>query len=191
MLDLYKQIQRCFHGSVCLMGLGNTDYSDDGFGVCLADAITRRLEPNEVDSSDFMVVNAGVMPERLIGSITEKNFDHLLFLDAVEFGEVPGSVLFLNAEGIANRFPQISTHKISLSLMAKWVEESAKTRTWLLGVQPASIKAAHGLTPALQTTLTILDDLIYDLRITGKQIRKHMAYPEEMSMILPTEEVKV
>jgi len=191
MPDLCEQLQRCFQGSVCLMGLGNIDYSDDGFGVCLADAITQRLEPNEEAFRDVMVINAGTIPERFIGSLAEKDFDHLVFLDAVEFGGVPGSVLFLNAEGIVDRFPQISTHKISLSLMAKWIEESTTTKTWLLGVQPASLKAAHGLTPAVQTTLTILDGLFYDLLISGKQTSKYMPYPEERSMRLPTEEVKV
>ncbi len=49
-------------------------------------------------------------------------FDHLVFLDAVDVGAAPGSVVFLNSQEMAARFPQISTHNISLGLLAKYVE---------------------------------------------------------------------
>ena len=47
--------------------------------------------------------------------------------------------------------------------MAKWVEDSGRTRAYLLGVQPESLKAAAGLTPAVQTTLELLGRLISEI----------------------------
>ncbi len=137
------------------MGLGNIDYGDDGFGVRLAEILEREGVPG--------VIMAGTSPERYIGRITDDGYDNVIFLDAVEFGGASGSLVFLNAEEITARFPQVSTHKISLGLMAKWIEDSGRTKAYLLGVQPESLKAAAALTPAVQTTLELLGGLFSEL----------------------------
>jgi hydrogenase maturation protease len=161
MPDLREQIQQCLQGRVCLMGLGNVDDGDDGFGVRLAE----KLEAEGLAD----VIVAGTMPERFTGTVTDNHYDYLLFLDAAEFGGAPGSVVFLNAEEMAARFPQISTHKISLGLLAKWIEDSGKTKAFLLGVQPLSLKTVQELTPTVQATLDVLSGLLYELWNTGNE----------------------
>ena len=152
MPDLRQQLQHCLHGRVCFMGIGNADYGDDGIGVRLAEKLILADLPD--------VVVAGNAPESFIGRVAEERFEHLVFLDAVDFGGEPGSVVFLDADEIAARFPQISTHKISLGLLAKRVEANGTTRTWLLGVQPASLGSE---TPILATTLEALAELLGNL----------------------------
>ena len=61
---------------------------------------------------------------------------------------------------MAAQFPQISTHHLALGLLARYVESSGRTRAWLLGAQPASLKRGLAFTPAMQTTLAILTELI-------------------------------
>ena len=39
MPDLREQLQQLFQGRVCLMGLGNVTYGDDGIGVRLAEEL--------------------------------------------------------------------------------------------------------------------------------------------------------
>ena len=155
MPDLREQLQSCFAGRVCLMGLGNIDYGDDGFGVRLAEALDAAGMPD--------VVVAGTTPDRFIGRVVDGGFDSLIFLDAVEFGGAPGSVVFLNAGEMAARFPQISTHKISLGVLAQWVEASGSTRAWLLGVQPQSLKPGALLTTTMQSTLDALAGLLGEM----------------------------
>lgn len=152
MPDLREQLEPCFAGRVCLMGLGNTDYGDDGFGVRLAEALAAVGVPE--------VVVAGTTPDRFIGRVADGGFDRLIFLDAVEFGGAPGSVVLLDGADMVARFPQISTHKISLGLLAQWVESSGPTRAWLLGVQPQSLKSGAGLTTTVQNTLDALVELL-------------------------------
>ncbi len=166
MRNLREQLQQCLEGSFCLMGLGNVDYGDDGFGVRLAELLEGEGFPG--------VMVAGTSPERFIGSVTDNGYDNLLFLDAVEFGGAPGSVILLNAGEIAARFPQVSTHKISLGLMAKWVEDSGKTKAYLLGVQPESLKAAAELTATVQTTLELLGGLLTELWHEKKSLEPNM-----------------
>jgi hydrogenase maturation protease len=150
MPDLRQQLQQLLCGRVCFMGLGNVDYGDDGFGVCLAKALNA--------AGVREVIIAGTTPERWIGRAAE--FDHVIFLDAVEFGGKAGEVVSLGSREISYRFPQISTHKISLSVLAQWVEANGTSRAWLLGVQPESVKSGEPLSPPLQKTLGLLCDLL-------------------------------
>lgn len=162
MKDLRQQLEESLKGRVCLMGLGNFDYGDDGFGVRLAEELLQAGVPD--------VIVAGTVPDRYLGHAADGGFDHVVFLDAVDFGGAPGSAVFLSASEIAGRFPQISTHKISLGALARWAEASGTTEAWLLGVQPESLKPAETqlaapprLTPAVQTTLEVLRDLLLSL----------------------------
>lgn len=154
MAQLLDQLRECLRGRFCLMGLGNTDYGDDAFGVRLAERLF------ELGFAD--VVLAGASPERYITCAAE-GVDNLVFLDAVEFGGEPGSVILLNAEEMTARFPQISTHKISLGLLAKCAESNGITKAWLLGVQPESIRQGQALTPTMEKTIAVLCDLICDV----------------------------
>ncbi|HQL77693.1 MAG TPA: hydrogenase maturation protease [Verrucomicrobiota bacterium] len=107
-----------------------------------------------------LLLNAGVSPERFIGRLAVEGFDHVIFLDAVEFGGAPGSVVLLDSQEMAARFPQVSTHKLSLGLLARQIEATGRTRAWLLGVQPGSLKPCDALTPAVQATLELLIELL-------------------------------
>lgn len=150
-----KQLEESLRGGVCLMGLGNVDYGDDGFGVRLAEDLLARGLPN--------VVVAGTNPEQLIGRIAEQEYEHVVFLDAVEFGGDPGAVVFMSSSEVISRFPQISTHKISLSTLAMWAEVGGRTKAWLLGVQPESVKPGAQLTPVMQRTLAALREILLSL----------------------------
>ena len=156
MPDLRTQLLTRLSGRICWMGIGNVDYGDDGFGVHLAEGLIAAGVPD--------VVIAGTMPDRWIGRFASPTFDHVVFLDAVEFGGAPGSVVFLDSSEMAARFPQISTHKISLGILARWVEANGTTKAWLLGVQPESVKTVPRLTPTLQTTLAVLGELLRGLK---------------------------
>jgi len=154
--NLREQLEQVLQGRVCLMGVGNPEYGDDAFGVCLAEELLNAGVPD--------VVVAGNSPDRWVGTMADMKFDHLVFLDAVELGAAPGSVVFLDAAQIEARYPQISTHKISLGVLAKYVESNGVTKAWLLGVQPESLKAGQALTPAVRKTLDVLVELLLDLK---------------------------
>ena len=153
--DLRQQLATTLQGRVCWVGLGNPDYSDDGFGVRLAERLFEAGLPD--------VVIADNVPDRYMGEITARNFAHVVFLDAVEFGGASGATIFVNANEIVSRFPQISTHKISLGLLAQWVESGGTTKAWLLGVQPRSIARGGEISPVIEKILEALGDLLIDL----------------------------
>lgn len=151
-MDFCEQLEESLRGGVCLMGLGNVDYGDDGLGVRLAEELAAAGVPN--------VVIAGANPEQLIGRVADQGFAHIVFLDAVECGSDPGAVVFMRSSDMISRFPQISTHKISLSTLAMWAEVNGRTKAWLLGVQPESIKQGSQISPALHKTKAALRDVL-------------------------------
>jgi hydrogenase 3 maturation protease len=156
MPDLREQLRQCLGGGrVCLMGLGNEDYGDDGAGIRLAEELIRAGVPD--------VMMAGGRPEVCISRVSGEKFPVIVFLDAVEFGGAPGSVALLDSSEMAARFPQISTHKISLSVLAKWAEAGGNTKAWLLGVQPETLKPGRQLSAAVQTTIALLKELLLEL----------------------------
>jgi len=190
MPDLREQLEQLLQGRVCLMGLGNVADGDDGFGVRLAEELKSEVrspkakgspksEGRSEDSgsrcSDFglrphfglqsHVVIAGTTPDRFIGHVTQQGFDNLIFLDAVDFGGMPGSAILLDSEQMTTRDPQISTHKISLGLLATWAEANGTTKAWLLGVQPESLKPGGELTPAVRATLELLRELVREITL--------------------------
>lgn len=176
MLDLCDQLAVLARGRVCLMGLGNEDYGDDGLGVVLAREFARTFSASSEGGPDTapsfaagaavtnapVVIIAGTAPERCLSRFSDREFDHVVFFDAVEFGGEPGSAILLEGEAIAARFPQISTHKLSLGLLARWVE-SRGAKAWLLGVQPASLRPTRTISSSVQATLAILNGLLAEV----------------------------
>ena len=77
-MDLRDQLKPCLRGRVCFMGVGNVAYGDDAFGIRLAERLQAIGIPN--------VIAAGTTPERWVSRLADPGFDHVIFLDAVEFG---------------------------------------------------------------------------------------------------------
>ena len=152
MTGLAARLSAELSGRVCVMGLGNEQLGDDAFGMKLA----RLLQAGGC----LDVLLAGTTPEQCVNSESLASYDHLVFLDATNFGGAPGAVVWLSSAEIESRFPQISTHKLSMGLLARLVEHGRQTKAWLLGAQPASLEFGAELSPPLQTTLAILAELL-------------------------------
>ncbi|MGO8676531.1 MAG: hydrogenase maturation protease [Limisphaerales bacterium] len=192
MRDLREQLRECCPGRVCLMGLGNPERGDDGFGVALAREMMRSGVgggsspdslpaeagvPGSIPRMRLTVMVAGTAPERYLGRVAEWGGEHLVFLDAVDFGGAPGSAVWLSGGEMAARFPQVSTHKLSLGLLARWVEARGTTKVWLLGVQPESVRPGGDLSPAVRASLEALGGLLKEVwgRDVGADVPNHLS----------------
>jgi hydrogenase maturation protease len=124
-------LQAVLEGRVAVVGVGNPDLGDDGAGLALAQALARR------GAADVHVGER--TPERWMGRLRQEGFRTVLFLDAVDAGRAPGDVVLLDATGVEARFPQVSTHRISLGSLARLLEADGGVRVLLLGLQPRSL----------------------------------------------------
>ena len=170
MLDLRAELQGCLSGRVCFVGLGNADQGDDGAGMRLAEALwngphpgaARRVEDDVFDAGAYSVVLAGTALERWGAALGRLDADRFVFLDAVDFGGHPGSVVWLEGDEIRARFPQVSTHRMSLGAWARWLEADGSKRVWLLGVQPESLRASRRLSAPVAAAVSALAQVLLD-----------------------------
>jgi hydrogenase maturation protease len=150
---MIEELRQKLTGRVCLVGIGNTDLGDDGLGVKLAEAVRTAGHAD--------VVIAETTPESWIRTASF-GFDNVLLLDAVQLGAEPGGAVLLDASQIESRFPQVSTHKLSLGLLAKLLQ-SYGPRVWLLGVQPETLKQGAGLSAPVAKTVEALQKLLVEV----------------------------
>jgi len=146
--DLEERIKRALKGKHMVICIGNELRGDDGVGIYIG----RRLR--DAITTEF--------PEDCIHRIRDERPDTILFIDAVDFGGEPGSVIFSELKETQSA---ISTHRIPLSLLMRILEEDGiKPRAYILGVQPRSIGLGDGLSPEVKssadTLLSILSRLL-------------------------------
>jgi hydrogenase maturation protease len=161
-MDLAEELRTRLAGRVAVLGIGNPDLGDDGAGFRLAERLAARGLPD--------VFLAERCPERWLPRLARDGYDAVLFLDAVEAGADPGSVLFLNAADATRRFPQVSTHKLSIGTLARLLEAEGISRAFLLGIQPARLTPGGGLSAPVETTVELVADLLSNLRQAGRPV---------------------
>jgi hydrogenase maturation protease len=133
------------------VGVGNVERGDDAFGVRLAECLRRAGVGN--------VFVTGRDIEHLVLGRTLDRFESVVFLDAANIGALPGSVALLDQAEMISRLPPVSTHRISLGLLARLVG----AHCWLLAIQPLSLSGCS-LTPATErmvATLALIIAMIF------------------------------
>jgi len=163
MEDLNRQIKDR-NGKILIVGLGSAERGDDGVGLYIAKRLACERLPENVE---VVLCESEMDLLRLVGTLSvnkDGSADglpcHVIFLDAVEFGGREGEIAFLGSEEIKSRFPQVSTHKISLSAIAKYIEANGKTSVWLIGIQVKNIRMASGLSPEVKEAADVLTGLL-------------------------------
>jgi len=150
-MDLADDLGEVLRGRVAVVGVGHPDLGDDAAGLRLAQRLAARGLPD--------VIAAGPCPERWLSRLAQGGYDRILVLDAVEAGEAPGTLFLLDPAEAESRFPQCSTHKLSLSTLARLVAAAGGPPLLLLGIQPASLAPGSGLSAPVQASLDLLADL--------------------------------
>lgn len=119
---------------LAIVGIGNTLRSDDAAGVLVARTlIASRLFR---DRESVLVMDAGHAPENRTSTLRRFEPDIVLLIDAVDMGESPGSIRWVDMDEIEGM--SASTHSLPLSMLARYLNWELKCEVTLLGVQPKS-----------------------------------------------------
>ncbi|MCF7707780.1 MAG: hydrogenase maturation protease [Verrucomicrobia bacterium] len=148
MRDELRDWRRILSGRTCFVGLGNVEAGDDGFGVLMAQYLR--------DCGFEDVVIPGVRLELYLTELRDMARSNLVFLDSVDFEGTPGDIVLLPGEEIRGRFPQVTTHRISLGTAAMWIESNGVTTTWLLGVKCGRTRHASQLSEPVRDAMETL-----------------------------------
>ncbi len=140
------QIAHFLDGRICLLGIGNRYWRDDGAGSVLAEALQACPE--------FDAIDAGFVPENFLEVIVRKKPDRILFIDATDFGGTAGQVRLLFPDNVAPS--GLSTHAGSLQMLAKYLQTRTRAQVALLAIQPADTAAGENLSPEVSHTVKVL-----------------------------------
>jgi len=140
---LEDQLNSFIDGNVCLMGIGNRHWHDDGVGSYIAEA----LEP----CPGFDAVDAGFIPENHLEKVADNHPDTILMIDATDFGGEPGQARLIFPDKIA--YSGVSTHAGSLRMLAEYMSARTHAHVGLLAIQPADTSAGESLSPVVSETL--------------------------------------
>ena len=126
---------------VAIVGIGNTLRSDDAAGVLVVRALTEfRLFR---DRESVLVVDAGHAPENGTSILRRFEPDIVLLIDAVDTGEAPGSIRWVEMDEIEGM--SASTHSMPLSMLASYLNWELKCEVTLLGIQLKSNEVGETL----------------------------------------------
>jgi hydrogenase 3 maturation protease len=156
---LERLAQMSERARVAVVGMGHELRGDDGAGVAVARALGAAARNDE----RLLVIDAGPAPENQIGPLLRFVPDVVLFVDAVEMGEAPGTVRWVpwcETDGAGG-----STHTLSPQVLAQFLMRELGCEVLLLGIQPASCavgaqlspevaEAVHDLARSLSSTLS-------------------------------------
>lgn len=137
-----------------VIGVGNTILSDDGVGVHAA----RLLQADARVPQALTILDGGTLGLELIPYASEAA--RILFLDAVNSGEPPGTLTRMTGRDLLAGAGGLSVHQLGVTdLIAALALVSTKTQDIVvLGVQPAITDWGTSLSPDVQAALPFLVD---------------------------------
>jgi len=115
---------------LAVVGIGDELSPSDRLGMTAAREIERQKIPG------VQVFLAGTVPENVTSTLRRYGPDHVLFLDAAEMGERPGTLAIIAPGQVRARF--FSTHSLPLPVVMEYIEREIGAPVTLLGIQPGN-----------------------------------------------------
>ncbi len=142
-----------------IIGLGNPLLRDEGVGIYMLERLAKSSPPATVTLAD-----CGTDMLKMLSFFNRH--DLIIFLDAVDGGQTPGTIYhFTKPEILALEGENKAAHQLSavgsVQLLEKINPDFQKAEVWLIGVQPARIERGDGLTPAVRQAA---DKVVQEIR---------------------------
>lgn len=116
----------------CLVGIGSDLRGDDSAGLVVARALLdderRRNAPN------ILILEGGPAPENHTSKIRAFQPELVLFVDAAQMDELPGTIGWIPLDTIDGM--SASTHSMPLSILASYITLEFGCEVAVLGIQP-------------------------------------------------------
>lgn len=135
-----------------VLGLGNTLHSDDGVGP----RAIERLKSDARVPDDVTLIEGGTLGLELLSYVWDCSY--LLVLDAVDFGEPPGTLVRMSGQELHTLPGKGSVHQLGVAdlLVALRVLARRQPTVALLGVQPATTAWGTQLSPRAEAAMDFL-----------------------------------
>jgi hydrogenase maturation protease len=155
---------------ILVLGIGNTLFSDEGFGVHVVEKLQERYD----FADNVSVVDGGVLGLGLMGIISQA--DHLIVVDAVRNKGMPGDFHRIDGPAIPERIrAKNSLHQVDFIEALSVCRVLDKVpETVIFGVEPEDIDTLSlELTPTIQARVDgMIDMVLVELDRLGASYRK-------------------
>ncbi|RJR54354.1 MAG: hydrogenase maturation protease [Desulfobacteraceae bacterium] len=144
---------------VVILGIGNTLFRDEGFGI----HVIRRLQELFDFPEEVSIVDGGVLGMNLLGVISEAK--HLIVVDVIRNHGKPGDLYRLSGEQIPSRIrAKNSLHQVDfLEALTLCEAIDGIPETVILGAEPQDIDTLEmELTPVLQEKVDAVLAMVLD-----------------------------
>lgn len=125
----FSTLRKVSPNNILLVGMGNSLKADDGIGPAICSLLKKTIPNN--------VIDAGAVPENYIQVIIKKAPKVILFIDAIDFAELPGTVKIFEASDLSTG--GISTHTLSPRVLSDMIAQSISAKIYFVGIQPKSM----------------------------------------------------
>lgn len=151
-----------------VLGVGNPRKGDDAAGSLCARRLNRELrprrrpaqpgsagprgfgrKPRKTQSLEILALDAGGAPENATGPIRKFGPTHVLIVDAALGGFEPGTIFLVDRKKIAQE--DVSTHRIPLVHLIRYLEESMGCRVTLVGIEPKDLAPGAPVSPSVKS----------------------------------------
>ncbi len=150
-------ISRARRIAVC--GIGNDLRGDDGAGtLCLQKLRAGRKKTAAGGGKTVSFIDGGETPENQTGRIREFRPDLVILIDAARGGGQGGKIHIVNPERIVD--DEISTHRLSLGLLVRYIRESIGSAVLFLGIEPESTESAGGVSERVEAAVSKLSEFL-------------------------------
>lgn len=139
---------------VAVVGIGHELNGDDGAGIAVARALLARAGA----LSRLLVLDAGPAPENTTGALRTFAPDLVVFVDAAQMNEPPGTVRWLawqDTTGIS-----ASTHTLPLHVLAQFLTADLGCDVALIGIQPQQNRLDAPLSPPVRAAVESVVDAL-------------------------------
>jgi hydrogenase maturation protease len=130
---------------ILVAGVGNIFLGDDGFGVEVAQRMTRRANPPGVTVIDFGIRSYDLW-RRL-----EEAWDAVIVVDAMQRGEPPGTVCVVAPVAHAASLSTVDAHALDATAVLARIGQLPRAR--VVACEPASLDPELGLSPAVSSAI--------------------------------------
>jgi hydrogenase maturation protease len=150
-------------------GIGNIFLGDDGFGVAVANRLSKEDLPPEIAVRDF-----GIRGLHLAYAMLDGGYDTTVLVDALPRGGAPGTVYLLEPDLAtpATTAGAFDAHAMDPGAVLGMVQTMGGTpgRVLIVGCEPESVEERMGLSPPVEAAVTEAVRFVHE--IIGASVRK-------------------
>lgn len=146
---------------IAILGIGNELRGDDGLGPFFIKRLKTQFKKNAFESFPFLLLDVGNIVENYLESVISFCPNVIIFVDAIDFndGSPPGTAKLISADRLNIENRTLSTHTLSLGLVAEYLKNETQADIFLLGIQPKNIKLGSCLSKEVSKSIEKLVEL--------------------------------